>query len=73
MAENDLLSREVIVSEGQRPYAFEIRASDLTPDGLAVMKSVYDRWLNALDRGSDPGKVTILARAVEKIRGGDDT
>lgn len=73
LVEKDLLAREVVVSEGPLPDAFEIRASDLTPEGLAVMKSAYDRSLNALDRGTDPRKVTILSRAVENIRGGDDT
>ena len=73
LVERDLLSREEIVSEKPLSDAFEIRASDLTPEGLAVMKSSYDRWLNALDRGTDPRKVTILARAVEKIRAKNDT
>jgi hypothetical protein len=47
---------------------FAIRSSDVTPEGLAVIREGYDRWCNALDRGTPPSKTTILEKALAKVR-----
>jgi len=72
LEKNELLSREVIVPDGPLPDSFEVRSSDLTAEGVAIMKAGYDKWLGALDHGTDPQKLTILDRALKSVRGGSD-
>lgn len=47
---------------------FAIQSTDLTAEGLAVVREGYDRWCKALDRGTPPSKTTILERALVKVR-----
>ena len=47
---------------------FSIRSSDLTPQGLALMKIAYDRWLKRIDHGGDPEDVGVLERALRKLQ-----
>lgn len=64
------LSAAPLLPEGRLPdRAFAVRSSDLTPEGLAVMRAGYDRWLKALDRGTSPSDSRILQRALAKVRG----
>jgi hypothetical protein len=47
---------------------FAIRSNDVTAEGMAVIREGYDRWCKALDRGTPPSKVTILEKALAKVR-----
>ncbi len=47
---------------------FAIASDDLTDDGLAVMKSAYDKWLTKVDNGMSPEDVTLLEKALKKVR-----
>lgn len=47
---------------------FSIASSDLTDDGLAVMKAAYDKWLRRIDRGGDPQNVDLLERALQGLK-----
>jgi hypothetical protein len=47
---------------------FAIRKSDLTDEGFALMKKAYDKWVKALDRGSEPQDVSILEKMLLKMR-----
>ncbi len=46
---------------------FEIRASNLTPDGLALMKATYSKWLKSTDKKKDPNNVDLLASQLQKM------
>jgi hypothetical protein len=54
--------------EGTLPDDFELHTAHLTDLGLEVMRTSYDQWLSALDRGTPPEKVTILENALAKVR-----
>ncbi len=47
---------------------FAIRSDDLTDDGLAVMKAAYDKWMQKVDNGMNPENVSLLERALKRIR-----
>jgi hypothetical protein len=49
---------------------FEIRSSDLTEDGLEIMKRGYDKWLKkVVNQNKDITDVRILQKALQEIRG----
>lgn len=50
---------------------FAIRSTDLTEEGLAVVKAAYSSkgWLDKVDHGMDPSDVTLLKRSLKRIRG----
>lgn len=52
------------------PDDFQIRSSDLTDEGMALVKAAYTRWINRIDSGMDPWNVDILRRALQRIRSG---
>jgi hypothetical protein len=47
---------------------FAITSDDLTDEGLAVMKVAYDKWLQNVDNGLDAADVSILDRALKRLR-----
>ena len=47
---------------------FELRAFDVSSNGLAVMKCGLDRWMRALDKGKPVGDVAILEKCLDKVR-----
>jgi hypothetical protein len=63
---NSLLAPGVILPAEGESLADTVclRASDLTPLGLEVMKKGYDRWLSAVDNGSSPAETKILQKAL---------
>jgi hypothetical protein len=70
----DFLKTNSLVRPGVRlpaqdiPPDFELRTDHLTEEGIALIKTAYDRWMTAIDRGSDPTDVSILERALKKMR-----
>jgi hypothetical protein len=66
---NNLLTSSAPISlpAGSLDGSFCLQSSHLTGVGLRVMKGAYERWLNALDRGTSPEKTTILERELEKV------
>lgn len=46
----------------------EIKKSDLTEQGFEVLKISFDKWMQALDKGTKPEKITILEKALIKVR-----
>ncbi|MCC9609409.1 hypothetical protein LOC68_05355 [Blastopirellula sp. JC732] len=68
LQDNGLTARKLL-KKGQTPdESFEIWESDLTEEGVAVVDKAFDRWLGALDRGKAPDDVSILEKALAKIR-----
>ena len=48
---------------------FEIKLSNLTPTGWALIQRAYDRWLRSIDRGSGPAD-RLLKRELAKLLAG---
>jgi len=67
---NGLTTRDLSCQEAEIGDSFGISSDDLTGDGMAVMKAAYDRWLTKVDNGMPPEDVTLLQKALKKVRGG---
>lgn len=70
LQDNKLTVRKLL-KKGQVPdESFEIWESDLTAEGVVVVDKAFERWLGALDRGTALDDVSILEKALAKIRKG---
>ena len=47
---------------------FELNSSDLTDEGLELMKKAYRRWQKSQDKSKTPGDVSILEKELGKLR-----
>jgi len=68
LRDNGLLARRLAERPEEIDDDYCIRSSDLTSEGLSVLRAGYDRWLGRIDRGGDPGNTSSLARELNKIR-----
>ena len=68
LVENGLNSKPLNIESIQTGGDFELRSSDLTPLGLQLMKSGYDKWLKSLDRGKSPSDTTLLKKQLESLK-----
>ena len=66
------LATRTLLGENDEPTeSFSLRASDLTDEGLRLMKQTYDRWLKNVDQGKTaPDDVGLLERNLAKLRSG---
>jgi hypothetical protein len=69
LQDNHLVSRTLMQSIEDITDDFALSSTDLTDDGLAVMKAAYQKWLTKVDDGMSPEDVSILEKALKKIRG----
>lgn len=68
LQDNELSLRQLVRDEQEIDDEFCIASGDLTEEGLAVMKSAYDKWLQKVDNGMPPEDLTILNRALSRIK-----
>lgn len=47
---------------------FEIKISDFTEEGLELIMLCHDRWLDAVERGSNPANIKLWEKELIKIR-----
>ncbi len=73
LQEHDLVTRQLLSHEQQVTESFQIRKSDLTELGFEVVKAGYNKWLKAQDKGLDISDVTILEKALAKVKEGLDS
>jgi hypothetical protein len=52
--------------------AFALRASDLTDEGLRLLKVAHDPWLKRIDHDADSRDATFLEDALVRLRQGTD-
>lgn len=64
------LTKKTLLGERDEPTeSFCIRASDLTDEGLSLMKATYDRWLKRVDQGGTaPDDVRLFEKRLAKLR-----
>ncbi|RHW16242.1 hypothetical protein D1610_16775 [Sphingomonas gilva] len=70
LQDNALLKRNLMSAIEDITDDFEVSSDDLTEDGLAMMKAGYEKWLGKVDNGMSPEDVTLLEKALKKVRGG---
>lgn len=68
-----LTKRTLASSPGQIVDTFSIDTSDLTDEGLEVMRKGYDKWVRRIDRGMTPSDTPLLAKALSEVSGGQKT
>jgi hypothetical protein len=69
---NGLTVRELLQPNEEPKDDFAIRTSDLTEEGLEVMKKGYDKWLKKIvNKRKDLGDVRILDQALTELRMSD--
>lgn len=65
---NGLTTRLLFRDSAEVTDKFAIRKSDLTEEGFRLVKMAYDKWVRKLDKGGDPDDLSILERALKKLR-----
>lgn len=66
---NDLLvDIDPFNKDGSIKEELVIKKSNVTDDGLQLFVKPVNNWLNALDKGTPPEKITILENGLRKIR-----
>jgi hypothetical protein len=68
LQDHGLTERTLLAPEDELTDGFEIRTSDLTSEGLLLLKNCYDKWLKKIDKGMDPGDIRLLRRSLQAIR-----
>ena len=69
LQDHDLVHRQLIQGRADITDDFELSSADLTDDGLAVMRAAYHKWLTRVDNGMSPEDVSLLVKALNKVRG----
>ena len=68
LQERGLTVRPLVGDENEIQDSFAIASSDLTEEGLALMRASYDKWLQKVDEGMRAEDVSLLEKALKKIR-----
>jgi hypothetical protein len=68
LQDNGLVRRPLMHTINDITDEFAISSGDLTDDGLAVMKAAYEKWVEKIDNGMPPEDVTLLEKALKKVR-----
>ena len=68
LQENGLLVRKMITGIDDLSDDFTLSSTDLTADGLAVMRAAYHKWLGKVDNGMPPEDVSLLEKSLKKVR-----
>ncbi len=70
LQDHGLVVRNLMNSIDDITDDFTMSSGDLTTEGLALMKVAYDKWLTKIDNGMSPTDVSMLEKALLKIRAG---
>ncbi|KQT38209.1 hypothetical protein [Methylophilus sp. Leaf414] len=68
LQDNDLLLRTMAKSIEDINDDFVLMSTDLTEDGVDVMKAAFYKWLKKTDTGMPPEDTTLLIKALNKVR-----
>jgi len=70
LQEHGLTHRRLADGPHEITDTFEIRTEDLTPRGILLLRSAYDKYLQNVDRGADPGDLRLFSKQLQKIPDG---
>ena len=66
---NNLLNKQLLTGdETVLDDEFCVKASDLTEEGMLLVKKSYSNWLSMLDRCGKPDNLRILEKGLKIIR-----
>ena len=69
LQKNNLLNKQLLTGdETVLDDEFCVKASDLTEEGMLLVKKSYSNWLRMLDRGGKPDNLRILEKGLKIIR-----
>lgn len=68
LQKNNLTKKVLANSRIKIDDEFAINSDDLTDIGLEFMKKAYDKWLTKVDEGMPVSDISILQKALEKLR-----
>ncbi|MEQ1552254.1 hypothetical protein [Sphingorhabdus sp.] len=68
LQDNRLVQRNLMAGVEDITDDFAIASDDLTDEGLAVMKSTYEKWLTKVDNGMPAEDVSLLEKALKRVR-----
>ena len=68
LQDNKLMVHPMINSIEDVNDAFVLMSTNLTEEGVEVMKAAFYKWLDKTDKGMPPEDTTILMKALNKIR-----
>lgn len=68
LQDNDLLLRTMANSIEDVNDDFVLMSTDLTEEGVEVMKEAFYKWLQKTDKGMPPEDTSLLMKALNKIR-----
>jgi hypothetical protein len=63
-----LTTKTLLHSPDELTDDFSIGSEDLTDLGLEVMRKAYSRWVDATGRGRPVSDVSIMERALQRVR-----
>ena len=66
---NELTTRLLLDHEAVPDESTKLMKSDLTEEGFQVVQASYDKWLRGIDSGKPISDVSVLEKALAKIRG----
>lgn len=69
LQDHSLVHRQLMQSIDDITDDFTLSSDDLTDEGLAVMRAAYHKWLEKVDNGMSPEDVSLLEKALRKVRG----
>ena len=62
--QHELSTEPIIIPSLPLPNDFSISSSQLTEQGMEVLKNSYDKWLKYIDRGGNAQNTKILVEAL---------
>ena len=69
LQDNNLVNHNLMSDISDITDDFAISSDDLSGEGLSVMKSTYDKWVQKIDNGMSPEDISLLEKALKKLRG----
>jgi hypothetical protein len=65
---NRLTTRQILAEDEPVTESLRIVKSDLTDEGFEVVKAAFDKWLRGHDRGKEIEDVSVLEKALARLR-----
>lgn len=68
LQQQGLTKQEILSESAPVTNELSIESSDLTEEGLALLKKCYHKWLTAVDRGKSPDDLRVFEKALKELR-----
>lgn len=68
MKANELFAKDPFNEDGSLNKAFELKQSEVTPEGVEMFRKIVPGWFTYLDKGGTVDNLSRLEKGLEKIR-----